>query len=173
MLRQLVRHAAVVFGLAWLSAPLLQGQTMGQQVSPEPMGSYGSRSRTERTALAAIHWQRPIDGQSNGNGNGGQSSSMPMNVPGTAPMNSGGVGLMGTGVDIPQSSPTTQVSDGDLLDIVIFDTPELSGRFRVNLKGDILLPLAGVLHVAGLTIGEITDAVVNDTRMQRSWSILR
>jgi polysaccharide export outer membrane protein len=62
-------------------------------------------------------------------------------------------------MDIPQTSPTTQVTEGDLLDIVIFDTPELSGRFRVNAKGDILLPLAGTLHVAGLTIAEITNAV--------------
>jgi polysaccharide export outer membrane protein len=53
----------------------------------------------------------------------------------------------------------TQISEGDLLDIVIFDTPELSGRFRVNLKGDILLPLAVTLHVEVLTLAEITDAV--------------
>jgi polysaccharide biosynthesis/export protein len=143
---------------------MLQGQTMGQQVSPQPMGSYGSSAQSNGTNGAGGQYGQSTgygqsNGQSNGIGNGGQSSSMPMNVPGTAPMNSGGVGLLGTGVDIPQSSPTTQVSDGDLLDIVIFDTPELSGRFRVNLKGDILLPLAGVLHVAGLTISEITDAV--------------
>jgi polysaccharide biosynthesis/export protein len=156
--RQLFQHAAVVLGLACLSAPVLQGQTMGQQVSPQPMGSYGSSTQSNGTNGAGGQYGQST-GQSNGIGNGGQSSSMPMNVPGTAPMNSGGLGLMGTGVDIPQSSPTTQVSYGDLLDIVIFDTPELSGRFRVNLKGDILLPLAGVLHVAGLTISEITDAV--------------
>jgi polysaccharide export outer membrane protein len=163
LLRQLSRHAAVVLGLACLSAPVLQGQTMGQQVSPEPMGGYGSTQSNGTNGAGGLYGQSTgygqPNGQSNGNGNGGQSSSLPTNVPGTAPMNSGGVGLFGTGVDIPQSSPTTQVSDGDLLDIVIFDTPELSGRFRVNLKGDILLPLAGALHVAGLTISEITDAV--------------
>lgn len=161
LLRQLFRHAAVALGLACLSAPMLPAQTMGQQVSPEPMGSYGSMQSNGTNSTGRQYGQSTGYGQSNGqsNGNGGQSSSMPMSVPGTAPMNSGGVGLFGTGVDIPQSSPTTQVSDGDLLDIVIFDTPELSGRFRVNLKGDILLPLAGVLHVAGLTISEITDAV--------------
>jgi polysaccharide export outer membrane protein len=67
--------------------------------------------------------------------------------------------MLGTGSDIPQTSPTTQVAAGDLLDVVIFETPELSGRFRVNLKGEILLPLAGTLHVAGMTISEITEAV--------------
>jgi polysaccharide export outer membrane protein len=163
LLRQLSWHAAVVLGLACLSAPMLQGQTMGQQVSPEAMGGYGSTQSNGTNGAGGLYGQSTgygqPNGQSNGNGNGGQSSSLPTNVPGTAPMNSGGVGLFGTGVDIPQSSPTTQVSDGDLLDIVIFDTPELSGRFRVNLKGDILLPLAGALHVAGLTISEITDAV--------------
>ncbi len=82
-----------------------------------------------------------------------------MNVPGTGPMNEGRVGMFGTGLDIPQTSPNTQITEGDLLDIVIFDTPDLSGRFRVNLKGDILLPLAGTLHVAGMTLSEITEAV--------------
>ena len=82
-----------------------------------------------------------------------------MNLPGTLPMNDGRVGQFGTGSDIPQTSPNTQVSSGDLLDIVVFDTPDLSGRFRVNNKGDILLPLAGALHVGGLNIAEITQAV--------------
>lgn len=151
LLRRLDRHSAVAcvwLGLACLGASALEGQTVGQQVAPQPMGSYGGT-------------------QSNGpsGANGQQAPSVPLNVPGTGnlpgtgPMNDGRVGLLGTGMDIPQTSPTTQVAEGDLLDIVIFDTPELSGRYRVNLKGDILLPLAGTLHVAGLTIAEITDAV--------------
>jgi polysaccharide export outer membrane protein len=101
-------------------------------------------------------------GQSaNGNGQPQQQQvpSVPSIPPGTGPMNDSRVGVFGTGMDIPQTSPVTQISEGDLLDIVIFETPELSGRFRVNLKGDILLPLAGSLHVAGLTLAEITDAV--------------
>jgi polysaccharide export outer membrane protein len=158
--RRRVALAWTGLALACLAAPVLQGQTMGQQVSPEPVGSYGSNQSNGTNGAGGLYGQSSGYGQSNGQSNGGgQSPNTPMNPPGTAPMNSGGLGLFGTGVDIPQSSPTTQVSEGDLLDIVIFDTPELSGRFRVNRKGDILLPLAGSLHVAGLTITEITEAV--------------
>ena len=157
-LRQDSRCAALAslclaYGLALcLSTTAAHGQTLGQQVSPQPMGSYGAQS-TEGNATGSIY------GQSGGNGNSQQSPSVPLNPPGTAPMNDGRVGVFGTGTDIPQTSPTTQIAEGDLLDVMIFDTPELSGRFRVNLKGDILLPLAGTLHVAGMTLAEITDAV--------------
>jgi polysaccharide biosynthesis/export protein len=119
------------------------------------MGSYGGTQSNGTNGAGSVFGQST--GQSGANGQ--QAPSVPLNVPGTAPMNDGRLGLFGTGADIPQTSPTTQVAEGDLLDIVIFDTPELSGRFRVNLKGEILLPLGGTLHVAGLTIAEITDAV--------------
>jgi polysaccharide biosynthesis/export protein len=161
-LRQSSGCAALVslclaYGLALcLSTTAAQGQTLGQQVSPQPMGSYGAQS-TEGNATGSIYGQS--GGQSGGNGNSQQSPSVPLNPPGTAPMNDSRVGVFGTGTDIPQTSPTTQIAEGDLLDIVIFETPELSGRFRVNLKGDILLPLAGTLHVAGMTLAEITEAV--------------
>jgi polysaccharide export outer membrane protein len=134
----------------------MHGQTLGQQVSPQPMGSYGGAQST------GVNGAGSINGQSSGqpsNGNTQQVPSIPSIPPGTGPMNDSRVGVFGTGMDIPQTSPMTQISEGDLLDIVIFDTPELSGRFRVNLKGDILLPLAGTLHVEGLTLAEITDAV--------------
>lgn len=135
----------------WLGlACVLHGQTLGQQISPQPVGGSGTlQSNGESSPY----------GQQGNNGNNQQYPSTPLNIPGTGPMNEGRVGVFGTGVDIPQTSPNTQVAEGDLLDIVIFDTPELSGRFRVDLKGNILLPLAGSLHVAGMTLVEITDAV--------------
>ena len=158
-LRQSSRCAALALlclahGLALcLGITAVQGQTLGQQVAPQPMGSSGGAQSTGASEAGGIY------GQSGSNGIGQQAPSVPLNLPGTAPMNDGRVGVFGTGTDIPQTSPTTQIAEGDLLDIVIFETPELSGRFRVNLKGDILLPLAGTLHVAGMTLGEITDAV--------------
>ena len=152
----------LTYGVALcLSTTAAQGQTLGQQVAPQPMGSYGAQSSGANDA-GSIYGQpggQSGYGQSSGNGNNQQSPTVPLNLPGTAPMNDSRVGVFGTGTDIPQTSPTTQIAEGDLLDIVIFDTPELSGRFRVNLKGDILLPLAGTLHVAGMTLAEITDAV--------------
>jgi polysaccharide export outer membrane protein len=42
------------------------------------------------------------------------------------------------------------VGAGDLVEMSVFDTPELTGKLRVNNSGDILLPLVGSIHVAGL-----------------------
>jgi polysaccharide biosynthesis/export protein len=151
-----VAMACAWVGMTCFCIPAIQGQTLGQEVAPQPLGS-----STQSTGIGGAG--NPYGyGQSGGqttNGNTQQMPGMISNPPGTGPMNEGRIGLFGTGADIPQTSPMTQISEGDLLDIVIFDTPELSGRFRVNLKGDILLPLAGTLHVAGLNLAEITDAV--------------
>jgi polysaccharide biosynthesis/export protein len=145
--------ACIWLGMAGWGMPAIQGQTMGQEVAPQPMGS-----STQSTGTSGVSNPYGQTGNQSVNGNP-QQQAVPLNPPGTGPMNEGRVGVFGTGADIPQTSPMTQISEGDLLDIVIFDTPELSGRFRVNLKGDILLPLAGALHVAGMNLAEITDAV--------------
>jgi polysaccharide biosynthesis/export protein len=156
LLRPCFSHLAVAciwLGMACWGAPSIQGQTMGQEVAPQPMGS-----NTQSTGASGASNPYGQSGSQSTNGNP-QQPAVPLNPPGTGPMNEGRIGVFGTGVDIPQTSPMTQISEGDLLDIVIFDTPELSGRFRVNLKGDILLPLAGTVHVAGLNLAEITSAV--------------
>jgi polysaccharide export outer membrane protein len=48
-------------------------------------------------------------------------------------------------------APALQLSTGDLLDVNVFDTPELSGKLRVDEHGAITLPLGGDLVVSGLT----------------------
>ena len=40
---------------------------------------------------------------------------------------------------------------GDLLEITTFDTPELSGKFRVDSRGEIKLPIGGAVRLQGLT----------------------
>jgi polysaccharide export outer membrane protein len=57
------------------------------------------------------------------------------------------------------ASGSLQISIGDLLEISIFDTPELSSRLRVNNHGEVLLPLAGSVHVEGLTAPEAAQAI--------------
>jgi polysaccharide export outer membrane protein len=153
-------------GLAYLSLSSmclvpagLCAQTLGQQVSPQPVGGAGTmQPNGQNSPYGQVNGQAGNTGVYGNSGNGQQSPLAPMNIPGTGPMNDGR-GVFGTGMDIPQTSPNTQIAEGDLLDIVVFDTPDLSGRFRVDLKGNILLPLAGSLHVAGLTLSQVTDAV--------------
>lgn len=59
-----------------------------------------------------------------------------------------------------ETSPTYQVpalkiGSGDLLQVNMFENPELSGSFRVDANGDIILPLIGKVHVADHTADEI------------------
>lgn len=51
----------------------------------------------------------------------------------------------------PPSAPPIAIGSGDLVEVALFDAPELSGRFRVDDKGNIQVPLVGSIHVQGLT----------------------
>jgi polysaccharide export outer membrane protein len=42
-----------------------------------------------------------------------------------------------------------------MLEVTIYDNPDLSGRFRVDENGDIVAPLIGPVHVEGCTAQEI------------------
>ncbi len=51
----------------------------------------------------------------------------------------------------PPAIHALQISTGDLLDLSVFDTPELSTKLRVDEQGKVTLPVAGTLPVLGLT----------------------
>ena len=63
-----------------------------------------------------------------------------------------------------QSGGSGSIGVGDLLEVTVFDTPELSGKARVSNSGDVSLPLLGVLHVTGLTTDQaqklVADALI-------------
>lgn len=71
----------------------------------------------------------------------GKTSPAP-NVPTT--FGSGGAGAIGP---------------GDLLEVSVFDTPELSGKARVSDTGEITLPLIGALRVSGLTTDQAQSLI--------------
>jgi polysaccharide export outer membrane protein len=63
---------------------------------------------------------------------------------------------------VPFSTPSVhalQISAGDLLDVNIFDTPELSAKLRVDEHGAVNLPVAGALSVQGLTAEQAGNAI--------------
>ena len=65
-----------------------------------------------------------------------------------APATLGGAGMgFGSGAAGP-------IGAGDLVEMSVFDTPELSGKLRVSNTGDVILPLVGTLHLQGLKAGE-------------------
>lgn len=68
-----------------------------------------------------------------------------------SPVSNSGVGF-GSGSAGPLGA-------GDLVEMSVFDTPELSGKLRVSNSGDVILPLIGSLHVAGLTANEVQNLI--------------
>ena len=52
------------------------------------------------------------------------------------------------------SVPPLRIGSGDLIEVGVYDSPDLSGRFRVDEKGDIAVPLLGAVHVEGQTAEE-------------------
>src|SRR5579863_9391069 len=66
-------------------------------------------------------------------------------------------GLLGaTGFGSGASGP---IGAGDLVEMSVFDTPELSGKLRVSNTGDIFLPLVGTVHVEGLKAQEAQSLI--------------
>jgi len=59
----------------------------------------------------------------------------------------------------PPSVHALQISAGDLLDLNVFDTPELSTKLRVDEHGAVTLPVAGALPVQGLTAEQAGQAI--------------
>jgi len=53
------------------------------------------------------------------------------------------------------------ISPGDLLDVEVFNTPELSGKLRVDQQGKVSLPLGGEVHVGGLTVADAAKEIRN------------
>lgn len=51
------------------------------------------------------------------------------------------------------------VGVGDVLDITVFDTPELSGRYVISDTGDLRFPLIGSVHAEGLRSGGISQLI--------------
>jgi polysaccharide export outer membrane protein len=57
------------------------------------------------------------------------------------------------------AAPALPIGSGDLLDVRVFDTPELSSQLRVNENGEVLVPVAGLVSVIGLTPAEAAQAI--------------
>jgi polysaccharide biosynthesis/export protein len=58
-------------------------------------------------------------------------------------------GTRGSGVD-----SAVRLGAGDLLEVSVYNVPELNTKLRVSTNGEIYLPLINNVHVAGLTIEE-------------------
>jgi polysaccharide export outer membrane protein len=57
------------------------------------------------------------------------------------------------------AAPTLKIGPGDLIEVTMFENPDLSGHYRVDQNGDIAVSLIGHLHVAGLTANDAAAAI--------------
>lgn len=79
-----------------------------------------------------------------------QRSPMSMSAS-TPPSTLGGSGF-GSGAAGP-------IGNGDLIEMSVFDTPELSGKLRVSNTGVVVLPLVGRFQVAGMRVEEAASLI--------------
>jgi len=59
------------------------------------------------------------------------------------------------------SDPQVRVGAGDLLEVRVFDTPEMTQTIRVSDSGDASLSLIGRLHLGGLTPDEAREVIAH------------
>ncbi len=51
-------------------------------------------------------------------------------------------------------APAIQIGAGDLINVIVFDTPELSTSVRINQNGEANLPVLGAVQLAGLNAND-------------------
>lgn len=52
------------------------------------------------------------------------------------------------------ASPSVKLGPGDLIEIAVYNVPELATKARVSGSGDVYLPLIDYVHIDGLTLEE-------------------
>ncbi len=57
-------------------------------------------------------------------------------------------------VSVDQSSPSLRLGAGDLLEVGVYNVPELSTKARIGSSGEVYLPLIDYVHVADLSVEE-------------------
>jgi polysaccharide export outer membrane protein len=65
---------------------------------------------------------------------------------------------------LPSEAASYRIGPDDLLDISVFDVPDLSRTVRVSASGDISLPLLGSVAVAGQTPEELETSLAGELR---------
>lgn len=90
------------------------------------------------------------------NADGGNStfSTRPYTKPASSPGN-------GSLTAIPDDFAEMRLTPGILLNVAVYNEPELTTQARIDQSGDIILPLIGAIHVEGKTVAEAQEAVQN------------
>jgi len=65
------------------------------------------------------------------------------------------------------SAPNIAIGSGDLLNVVVFDTPELTTSVRVSQDGEVDLPVLGMMKLAGLNTIDAALKIEEELRSRR------
>ncbi len=57
------------------------------------------------------------------------------------------------------NAPLIQIGAGDLINVIVFETPELSTSVRVNQNGEANLPVLGMVQLAGLSANDASRVI--------------
>jgi polysaccharide export outer membrane protein len=88
---------------------------------------------------------------------GAQEAAPPAGSAQPAPAQAGLAQVVAAPLAVPAHA--LHISAGDLIEVSVFDTPELSGKLRVDENGAIVMPIAGVVVLAGLTSEQAGSAI--------------
>lgn len=61
-----------------------------------------------------------------------------------------------------------RLGNGDLVEVGVYNVPELASRVRVDGNGDLYLPLIDYVHVAGLTVTEAQGVIEKGSKTAAS-----
>src|SRR5271166_656644 len=94
----------------------------------------------------------------------GQSSITPAGLPPAQPVSQVAVSASGVkpdnpAKDSPDWSTMIKLGPGDLIEVGVYNVPELSSKVRVSNSGDVYLPLIDYVHVEGLTQEEAQSLI--------------
>lgn len=83
-------------------------------------------------------------------------SMTPVEVPTAQPISQAATSPSGTkssesSKDSPDQSALVKLGPGDLIEVNVYNVPELASKVRVSNSGDVYLPLIDYVHVDGLT----------------------
>ena len=121
----LTRHCRF-FRFALVALVTIGGMAAAQQPAPAEQGTTPALPAVQSTTQAA------------------QSASGSPNTPANTPEAN----------DIPEHSTVVKLGPGDLIEVAVYNVPELATKARVGNSGDVYLPLIDYVHLAGLTSEE-------------------
>jgi polysaccharide biosynthesis/export protein len=120
------------------SIVVLCGSQFHARAQQQPASSSAARSPAESTVPTLSVSQAAV------------GSSRPSADPAKANQSGDSASAIAAGID----TSTLRLSAGDLLEVSVYNVPELATKARVGSSGDVYLPLIDYVHVGDLTVEE-------------------